>query len=67
MLELIDINLHYNGSHALKDINIEVKKGQIVTLLGANGAGKSSILHTISGLFKPTSGQIRYKRDQHGL
>jgi len=61
MLELTGINLHYDGSHALKDISIKVKKGQIVTLLGANGAGKSSILHTISGLLKPTSGHILYK------
>ncbi|MFZ2362946.1 MAG: ATP-binding cassette domain-containing protein, partial [Trichococcus flocculiformis] len=45
---------------AIKDISFEVNEGEIVTLIGANGAGKSTILRTISGLVKPSSGEIEY-------
>ncbi|MDR0487888.1 MAG: ABC transporter ATP-binding protein [Propionibacteriaceae bacterium] len=58
MLEIRDLNVHYGGIHALKGISLTVEAGEIVTLIGANGAGKSTTLSTISGLKKPTSGQV---------
>lgn len=61
MLKIENINLYYGGIHALKDISIEVKKGEIVTLIGANGAGKTSTLRAISGLEKCKSGEIYFK------
>ena len=50
MLKVDNINLYYGVIHALKDISLEVKQGEIVTLIGANGAGKTSTLRAISGL-----------------
>lgn len=50
MLNLDKINVYYGAIHAIKDISIEVNEGEIVTLIGANGAGKSTTLRTISGL-----------------
>ena len=61
MLKVDNINLYYDGIHALKDLSIEVKKGEIVTLIGANGAGKTSTLRAISGLEPIKSGTITYK------
>ncbi|MDF2606030.1 MAG: branched chain amino acid transporter, ATP-binding protein [Bacillales bacterium] len=58
LLELKNINAFYGGIHALKNINIEVNKGEIVTLIGSNGAGKSTTLKSISGQLTPKSGQI---------
>ena len=58
MLEIKNLNLHYGVIHALKDISLTVNDGEIVTLIGANGAGKTSTLRTISGLEKATSGEI---------
>jgi len=58
MLEIKDLNVHYGGIHALKGISLEVNDGEIVTLIGANGAGKSTTLRTVSGLKKPTSGSV---------
>jgi len=58
MLKIQDLNVHYGVIHALKDVSIEVRPGEIVTLIGANGAGKSTTLRTVSGLIKPTSGTI---------
>lgn len=58
MLELKDVNLFYGGIHALKSINLRVEEGEIVTLIGANGAGKSSTLKAISGIEKIKSGEI---------
>lgn len=58
MLEIKDINVHFGVIHALKGISLIVNDGEIVTLIGANGAGKTTTLRTISGLKKPTSGQI---------
>ena len=60
MLKLDNINLYYGAIHALKDISIEVEKGQIVTLIGANGAGKTSTLRAISGLNPIKSGSIEF-------
>ncbi|MCF0149286.1 MAG: ABC transporter ATP-binding protein [Clostridium sp.] len=61
MLKIDNINLYYGGIHALKDLSLEVKKGEIVTLIGANGAGKTSTLRAISGLEPIKSGTITYK------
>lgn len=61
MLKIKDINVYYGSIHALKDISIEVKKGEIVTLIGANGAGKTSTLRAISGLIQTRSGEIYFK------
>ena len=58
MLEIKDLNVHYGGIHALKGVSLHVQDGEIVTLIGANGAGKSTTLRTASGLKKPTSGQV---------
>ncbi len=61
MLKIDNLNVHYGVIHALKGLSFEVKKGEIVTLIGANGAGKTTTLHTISGLIDPTSGTIILK------
>jgi len=58
MLELKNINVHFGVIHALKNISLTVNDGEIVTLIGANGAGKTTTLRTISGLKKPTDGEI---------
>ena len=60
MLRLEDINVYYGAIHAIKGIRLEVNEGEIVTLIGANGAGKSTTLRTISGLLKPKSGTIEF-------
>ena len=57
-LVIKDLNLYYGGIHALKDINLKVMEGEIITLIGANGAGKTSTLRAISGLEKIKSGSI---------
>ncbi|WP_017413446.1 ABC transporter ATP-binding protein [Clostridium tunisiense] len=61
MLKVSDLVVSYGGIEALKGIDIEVKKGEIVTLVGANGAGKSTLLRSIVGLVKPKSGSITYE------
>lgn len=63
MLRLHEVHLHYGAIHALKGITLEVQQGQIVTLIGANGAGKSSTLMAISGILRPTSGRIIFEGD----
>ncbi len=60
ILEITDLETHYGKIHALRGISFSVKEGEIVTLLGANGAGKSTTLRTISGLIRATSGKILY-------
>ncbi len=60
LLELRDLDVHYGAIHALKGINLKVEEGQIVTLIGANGAGKSTTLRAISGLIRPSRGDILY-------
>jgi len=61
MLQVKDINVYYGAIHALKGVSLEVPPGKIVTLIGANGAGKSTTLRTISGLLKPKSGEILFE------
>jgi branched-chain amino acid transport system ATP-binding protein len=58
LLELKNISSAYGSVEALRGVSLHVEKGEVVTLLGANGAGKSTTLRTISGLIKPTSGEI---------
>lgn len=58
LLELKDVHSYYGNIHALKGISLSVEKGEIVTLIGANGAGKSTTLKTISGLVRPRQGAI---------
>jgi branched-chain amino acid transport system ATP-binding protein len=60
LLNVTDLKVSYGGIEALKGISFEVEQGQIVTLIGANGAGKSTSLRTIAGLVKPASGKIEY-------
>lgn len=59
MLKVENLNVFYGAIHALKDISFHVNEKEIVTLIGANGAGKTSILHSISGLITPKSGSIK--------
>jgi len=58
VFEVQDLNVHFGGIHALKGVSLTVEDGEIVTLIGANGAGKSTTLRTASGLKKPTSGRV---------
>jgi branched-chain amino acid transport system ATP-binding protein len=58
MLEVEGINTYYGNIHALKDVSLHVEQGEIVTIIGANGAGKSTMLKTASGLLKPRTGSI---------
>lgn len=60
MLKIDDLVVAYDGIEALKGLSMEVEEGKIVTLIGANGAGKSTTLRTITGLVKPKSGSITY-------
>ena len=60
MLRVEDINVYYGAIHAIKGISLEVNDGEIVALIGSNGAGKSTTLRTISGLMKPKTGRIIY-------
>lgn len=61
MLRVEDINVYYGAIHAIKGISLDVPDGEIVALIGSNGAGKSTTLRTISGLMKPKSGKILYE------
>ncbi|MBQ6832333.1 MAG: ABC transporter ATP-binding protein [Oscillospiraceae bacterium] len=78
MLKIDDIHVYYGAIHAIKGVSFEVNEGEIVALIGANGAGKSTILKTVSGLMHPRSGSITfmgesishtdaYKLVRHGL
>lgn len=60
MLRVEDINVYYGAIHAIKGISLEVNDGEIVALIGSNGAGKSTTLRTISGLMRPKKGRIMY-------
>lgn len=61
MLTVKGLNVYYGAIHAVKDLDLEVADGQIVTLIGSNGAGKSTTMHTISGLLKAKTGSILYQ------
>jgi len=61
LLKVDDIHVYYGSIHAIKGVSFEVSEGEIVTLIGANGAGKSTTLNTVSGLLKPRSGLISFE------
>ena len=61
LLEIKDLWVHYGRAEAVRGISMEVEEGSIVTLIGANGAGKTTTLRTVSGLKKPTSGEIHFQ------
>ncbi len=61
MLRVENLNVYYGAIHALQGISFEMNEGEIVTLIGANGAGKSTTLRTISGLLRPRTGSVRFK------
>ena len=61
LLKVDDIHVYYGSIHAIKGISFEVREGEIVTLIGANGAGKSTTLNTVSGLLRPRSGMITFE------
>ena len=61
LLKVDNINVFYGNIHAVKDVSFEVNEGEIVTLIGANGAGKSTTLKTVSGLLHPKTGDVLYK------
>jgi len=63
MLAIEAINVFYGGIHALRDVSINVNEGEVVTLIGANGAGKSTTLRAVSGLLVPRSGRIVFEGD----
>ena len=60
LLKVNDIHVYYGAIHAIKGVSLEVNEGEIVTLIGANGAGKSTTLNTIAGLLKPRQGSIAF-------
>ena len=60
MLKVDNLSVHYGAIQAVKDVSFEVNEGEVVTLIGANGAGKTSILRTISGLVRPSAGKIEF-------
>ena len=63
ILSIHDLSVNYGGIEAVKGISFDVHEGEIVTLIGANGAGKSSTLRTIAGLVKPSGGTINFRGD----
>ena len=63
ILSIKDLTVHYGGIEAVRGISFDVNEGEIVTLIGANGAGKSSTLRTIAGLVKPAGGQVIFRGD----
>lgn len=64
LLELADAHVHYNKVQALKGVSLGLHEGDIVTLIGANGAGKTTTLRAISGLIRPSSGEIRFQGER---
>ena len=65
IISIRDVNVHYGGVHALRDSSMQINRGEFVALIGSNGAGKSSLLRTISGLKRATSGNIVF--DGHDI
>lgn len=66
MLRLTNINTYYGKVHALKNVSLHLNEGEIVTLIGANGAGKTTILNTISGVTPAVSGDIKFEKEAIG-
>jgi branched-chain amino acid transport system ATP-binding protein len=61
VLQVENLNVYYGAIHALQGISFDVNEGEIVTLIGANGAGKSTTLRTVSGILRPRAGTVRFK------
>ncbi len=61
MLKVEDLHVYYGSIHAIKGVSFEVNEGEVVTLIGANGAGKSTTLNTVAGLLKPRSGSVSFE------
>ena len=55
------ISKRFGGTHALRDVSLQLMEGEILALLGENGAGKSTLIKILAGIFKPTSGEIRFR------
>lgn len=66
MLEIKNLHVHYGGIHAVQGVTMRIPKGQIVTLIGANGAGKSSVIRAVSGLVRQASGEVLYTPAREG-
>ena len=64
LLEVDNLNVYYGAIHALQGVSFNVEEGEIVTLIGANGAGKSTTLRTISGLLQPRTGSIKFRNKE---
>jgi branched-chain amino acid transport system ATP-binding protein len=62
MLEIRNLDLYYGDAQALDDVSLEVPQGEIVAIVGANGAGKSSLIRSIAGIEKPRSGTVTFKQ-----
>ena len=68
MLKVTDLNVFYGSIHAVKGVSFHVDAGEVVTLIGANGAGKSTVLNTVSGLLHPRSGSVSFEgQDLHAV
>ena len=61
MLKVTDLNVNYGAIHAIHNVSLTVNEGEIVSLIGANGAGKTTILHTITGLQKASGGSVLFE------
>src|ERR1700737_1569826 len=61
LLDLQNLDVHYGAIHALRGVSFRVGQGEIVTLIGANGAGKTTTLRAVSGMLRPSGGQIQYE------
>ena len=66
MLEIKELHVRYGGIHAVQGVSMRIPRGQIVTLIGANGAGKSSVIRSISGLVKDTKGEVLFTPNPRG-
>ncbi len=64
LLEITDLNVYYGAIHALKGVSLTVDAGEVVTLIGANGAGKSTTLRSVSALLRPRGGSIRFEGEE---
>ena len=65
LLEFRDVNTHYGDLHVLKDVNYDIKAGEIIALLGGNACGKSTTMKTIMGVVRPTTGSVLFDGDAH--